>query len=326
MNDTAAGLPLVELHTHLEGSLTPRRLIELSERHGRPGIPAQCLNADGTAYRFMDFHGFLDLYKAITSVIRTPGDFHAVVLDLGRQLADDGVGYAEVSVSVGVMLKREIDPLPVFSAMAEAAAEVQESRGVTMRWIPDAVRQWGLDEGWRAWEAAFACGRERGVVGFGLGGDETAGPAADFAALFAAVKAEGFGVMIHAGEIPAMGQAGVESVRQAVIGCGADRIGHGLAAAGSPELLALLAERKVCVEMCPRSSVATGNLERLRDHPLRRFLDAGVPCCLNTDDRTLFGLDLGGEYAAAQEELGLTAGEQAGMLAAAENAVFKLPG
>ncbi len=317
-----AGLPLVELHTHLEGSLTPQRLIALAERHGQPGLSAHCLNPDGTAYLFCDFHGFLDLYRNITSVMRTPADFHAIALDLGEQLAADGVGYAEVSVSMGVMLRRGIASLDVMTALAAAAAEVAERRGVVMRWIPDAVRQWGVDEGWRAWEAAFNCGRDLGVVGFGLGGDETAGPVADFAALFATVKAEGFGVSIHAGEIPAMGAAGAESVRQAVTECGAQRIGHGLAAAGHPELLALLAAREVCVEMCLRSNVATGGISELAEHPLREFLAAGVPCCLNTDDRTLFDLDLRGEYAAAQAELDLTSEEQEQMLRAARRAVF----
>ncbi len=322
MTTHETGLPWVELHTHLEGSLTPRRLIALAERHGQPGLPARCLTAEGTAYHFTDFQDFLKLYRDITSVIRTPADFHSLVLDLGAQLADDAVGYAEVSVSLGVMLRRRIAPRPVLSAMAEAAAEVATTRGVVMRWIPDAVRQWGVDDGWRAWEAAFNCGHELGVVGFGLGGDETSGPVGDFAELFGVVKAEGYGVSIHAGEIPGMGSAGADSVRQAVTECGAQRVGHGLAAAGNPELLALLSARQVCVEMCPRSNVATGGLSQLAEFPLAEFLAAGVPCCLNTDDRTLFGLDLRGEYAAAQAELGLTNEQRDSMLSAARKAAF----
>ena len=314
--------PFVELHTHLEGSLTPARLIDLAARHGRSHLVPECLAVDGRTFCFEGFHGFLDLYRRLTSVMRTPADFHALALDLGDQLHADHVGYAEVTVSFGVLQKRQIDPAAVQRALAEAAAEVAETSGVVMRWIPDAVRQWGLDSAWRAWEAAAACGRELGVVGFGLGGDETAGPAADFAGLFAQVRAEGFGVTIHAGEIPGMGEAGRDSVRQAVLDCGAHRIGHGLAAAGDPQLLALLADQKVCVELCPRSNVKTGGIAALAEHPLRAFLEHGVPCCLNTDDRTLFGLDLQGEYAAAAAELQLTPAEQAGMLKAARQAAF----
>jgi adenosine deaminase len=314
----------VELHTHLEGSVTPARLILLAEKYGQPALAAACLNADGDAYRFEGFLGFLNLFKHVTSLLRTPADFHATALDLGRQLAADRVAYAEVTLSYGVLLKRGLDPVPVQRALAEAAAEVATVAGVALRWIPDAVRQWGVDAAWRAWEAAATAGKDLGVVGFGLGGDETCGPAADFAELFAEVKSEGMGVTIHAGEVPAMGDSALASVRQAVLDCGADRIGHGLAAAGDSLLLATLAARDIFVEMCPGSNVRTGAIEAWEDHPLRAFLEAEVPCCLNTDDRALFGLDLEGECQRATQHLQVTASEHAHMQQAARRAAFDL--
>ena len=317
---TQAGL--VELHTHLEGSVTPGRLILLAEKYGQPGLPAAVLTEDGSAYRFEGFHGFLEAFKHVTSLLRTPQDFHDAARDLGGILKADGVSYAEVSLSYGVLLKRNIDPVTVQSALFEAAAEVRETDGVALRWIPDAVRQWGVDSGWRAWEAAARAGRALGVVGFGLGGDETAGPASDYADLFAEVKAEGFGVTIHAGEIPSMGQAAVDSIRQAVEECGADRIGHGLTAVQDPLILATLAARGVFVEMCPGSNVRTGGIPAWSDHPLREILDAGVSCCLNTDDRAMFDLDLEGEYRRAAEFADLSFEEHQGMQKAARQAAF----
>ncbi len=311
-----------ELHTHLEGSLTPARLVALAERHGQPGLPAACLNAAGDAYEFDGFEGFLRLYRDVTAVLRTPDDFRELTLDLAEQFADDGVDYAEVTVSYGVLLQRGLDPRQVQRALHDTAQEIEETRGIVLRWIPDAVRQWGLDAGWRAWEAAATCGRDLGVVGFGLGGDEAAGPAAGFAPLFADVKAEGLGVTIHAGEVTAMGEGARRSVREAVEVCGADRIGHGTAAAGDPLLLGLLTARGVHVEACPRSNLATGALERLTDHPLRTFLEAGVSCGLNTDDRALFGLDLRGEYDAARKTFDLTGDEENRLDAAPRAAAF----
>lgn len=313
----------IELHTHLEGSVTPERLLFLAERHGQPHLPAECLNAEGTAYEFSDFLGFLDLFGKVTLLLRTPADFHGVALDLGKQLAGDGIKYAEVMLSYGVMLKRGIDPLQVQRALAEASAEIEDSRGVVMRWIPDAVRQWGLDQGWRSWEMAATAGRDLGVVGFGLGGDEANGPAREFVPLFEDVKSEGLGISIHAGEVPSMGEkAAAESVRQAVEECGAHRIGHGLAAVNDAMLLATLAARNVFVEMCPGSNVRTGALQSLADHPVQKFLEAGVPCAINTDDRTLFGCDMESEMGAAKDELGITPQQMLDMQAAAWNAVF----
>ncbi|MBK8165417.1 MAG: adenosine deaminase [bacterium] len=329
---TAARLPLtggrapslarIELHTHLEGSVTPARLRALAERHGRPDLPGACLDATGRSFSFTGFHGFLELYKRVTSVMRTPRDFHELALDLADQLQADGVTYAEISVSYGVLLARGLDPVPVQAALGEASHEALATRGVALRWLPDAVRHFGLEAAWLAWECAARAGRAQGVVGFGLGGDETSGPASGFAALFAAVRQAGLGVSLHAGEVTAMGEAARDSVRQAVDTCGAMRLGHGLAAAADPSLLRDLAARGIFVELCPRSNVATGAVPSLAVHPLPAFLAAGVPCCLNTDDRTLFGLDLRGEYAQARAVLGLTEAQEAGMREAALCAAF----
>jgi adenosine deaminase len=312
----------IELHTHLEGSVTPARLILLAEKYGQPSLPTACLHDNGTSYRFDGFLGFLDLFKDVTSVLRSPADYYAVARDLGVQLAADKVVYAEVSLSYGVMQMRDIDPVSVQRALAEAAAEVAEADGVTLRWIPDAVRQWGPDKAWRTWEAAATAGRDLGVVGFGLGGDEATGPAADFADLFAEVRAEGLGVSIHAGEVPSMGAGAVDSIRQAIEDCGADRIGHGLAAAADPLIMATLAARKVFVELCPGSNIMTGGIASWDEFPLRAFLDAGIPCCLNTDDRNLFELDLAGEYSRAAEFAGLSGAEHDLMQKAALEAAF----
>ena len=315
-------LDRIELHTHLEGSVTPGRLILLSEKYGQPNLPAACLTADGTQYQFDGFLGFLDLYKNATTVMREPSDFHAMALDLGRQLAADNVGYAEVSVSYVVMLMRELDPLPVQRALHEAASEVAETLGVQMRWLPDAVRQMDEKWAWQAWEKAATAGRDLGVVGFGLGGDEAKGPARKFSKLFAEVKSEGFGISIHAGELPSMGPRASASIREAVEECGADRIGHGLAAATDPLLLATLAARDIFVELCPGSNLLTRGVKTFADFPLAAFLEAGVPCGLNTDDRTMFDLTLNREYEQAGELLGLTDEVAEAMQKAAAKAAF----
>lgn len=317
-------LPGVELHTHLEGSVTPRRLMTLADRYGQPGLLTSCLNSEGTAYVFDGFFDFLDLFRKVTLLLKSPTDFFEVAMDLGQALYDDGVGYAEVSLSYGVMLKRNLDPLAIQRALADASDQVFATHGVRMRWLPDAVRQWGLDQGWYAFEAAAKAGRSLGVVGFGLGGDETAGPARDFAPLFADVKAEGLGVSIHAGEMPSTGQAAADSVRQAVEECGAQRIGHGLGAVADPLVMAMLKARNIFVELCPGSNLCTGAIENLSDHPLQDFLAAGIPCGLNPDDRSLFGLDRGGELKRAQQELGLNDDQMVRMDRWAREAVFGL--
>jgi aminodeoxyfutalosine deaminase len=111
----------------------------------------------------------------------------------------------------------------------------------------------------------------------------------------------GLHVVAHAGEV-----CGPESVRQAVEGLGAERVGHGLTAARDPTVLALLRDRQVPLEVCLTSNVATGVLGRIEDHPLPQFLDGGLVVTLNTDDPAMFGTDLVNEYLLAARTFGFT--------------------
>lgn len=314
------GLPLVELHTHLEGAVTPTRLRQLAAKHGQTGLVRDCLSADGRDYAFQGFAGFLELFRHITLLLRTPADYHAVARDLAVMLQADGVLYAEVTVAYGVMQKRGIDPLPVQDALAEAAAAAREQQGVIIRWLPDAVRQFGVDAARRALDAALHAGPDAGVVGFGLGGDEMAAPPGPFAPLFSEAREAGLGVIIHAGET-----GGPDSVRAAVSECGATRIGHGIAAVQDPAVMDLLWRERIWVELCPGSNLRTGVVVRPEAHPWRRFVDAGIPCNLNTDDRAIFQLDLPGEYAWAAAHGGLERHEILAMQHAALNAAFCSP-
>ena len=110
----------------------------------------------------------------------------------------------------------------------------------------------------------------------------------------------------------------------AVEACGATRVGHGVTAAAdpAPAVLALLRERNVFVELCPGSNVRTGVVADLAAHPWPRFLAAGIACCLNTDDRGLFALDLATEYRSAATIQGLDPAAAALMQRQALDAAF----
>ena len=228
--------------------------------------------------------------------MRTPSDFHALALDLAAQLAHDGVGYAEVIVS----LRRAAQARN--RSAADPGRPGRGGRRGASRPGASSCAGCPTRSGSGASRRRDGPGRPRprrprpGVVGFGLGGDETAGPAADFAPLFAEVKAEGLGVTIHAGEVPAMGRGALDSVRAGRAGIAA-RTGS---ATGWPRRTTPACWRQLACSRDLRRAVprqqrrSPGRCARLAAHPLRAFLEAGVPCCLNTDDRTLFGLDLRG--------------------------------
>ena len=110
-------LSKAELHLHLEGSIRPAIVSELTARHARriPEVEVR------RRYSYTDFLGFLDTFKWVTSFLRTPQDYALIVQDLAEQLLVQNVVYAEVTLSVGVMLLRNQRPERNFEAILRAA-------------------------------------------------------------------------------------------------------------------------------------------------------------------------------------------------------------
>jgi adenosine deaminase/aminodeoxyfutalosine deaminase len=295
------GLPKAELHVHLEGSVQPETLSELSRSKGRLAKETQEWISERArqGYRYGNFQAFLQAFKLVSMLLETPSDYARTTTRLIEDLAKQNVKYAEIIFAAGVVLWKEQPLQPIFEAVAAAASAAQETLGVRVQWIFDAVRHFGAEH-----TRAVLLWAERlqplGVVALGIGGDESRGPAELFTEVFRAARDMGLHVVAHAGEA-----SGPESVRSAVELLGAERIGHGLAAARDPDLLALLRDRHIPIEVCPTSNVATGVLASLEDHPLPRFLEAGLLVTLNTDDPAMFGTNLENEYLVAAKNFGL---------------------
>jgi adenosine deaminase/aminodeoxyfutalosine deaminase len=207
------------------------------------------------------------------------------------------VVYAEVTLSIGVMLLRKQSAEANFEAILEAV-EPFKARGLRFNWVFDAVRQFGPDAAMDVLEAARRSGPSK-IVAFGIGGDELSIPTEDFRAVYEKAGDLGLRRLMHAGEI-----GGPEKIREAIEILGAERIGHGIAAINDQSLMDLLAERQITLEVCPGSNVLTGALARqlrrknasIEEHPLPQLLRHGIPIVLSTDDPAMFHTTLIQEY------------------------------
>jgi adenosine deaminase/aminodeoxyfutalosine deaminase len=292
-------LPKAELHLHLEGTVTPETLVELSTRHDASPLD---LDRARVLYHYTDFTGFLMAFKAVTEHIQTPDDYELITWRMLERLASQGIVHAEVYVSVGVIYfwnRSEFEPL--FAGMERARLRAETELGISLYWIFDAVRHFGPEAAVRVFhKAAELRPQYPSIIGIGIGGDERRVGAEPFRDLFAEARDAGLRLTAHAGET-----AGPENIWGA-LNIGAERLGHALSAIHDEDLMDLLAERQVPLEICVISNLRTGSCPHLEDHPLRRYFDSGLMVTLNSDDPALFSSDLLDEYVNARKHFAFT--------------------
>jgi aminodeoxyfutalosine deaminase len=303
LREFIAGLPKAELHVHHVGSASPRIVSELAERH--PGTVPSDPELLRDFFAFRDFAHFIEVYLAVVDLVRTPEDVRYLTYEIGRELAEgQSVRYAELTCTpyTSVLPHEPARGMPIEAyteAIEDARVAAERDFGLVLRWIYDIPGESGLP----AADATLGFAldhRPEGLVGFGLGGPEIGVPREQFVPHFAAARAAGLRSVPHAGET-----TGPETIWTSLRDLGAERIGHGTSAAEDPALLAHLAETRIPLEVCPSSNVATRAVASLAEHPLPRFVEAGVVVTINSDDPSMFGTTLNREYEIAADLLSL---------------------
>jgi aminodeoxyfutalosine deaminase len=299
--------PKAELHLHLEGSIQPATVRALTARYNI------VLTEDEVRqrYTYRDFTGFIDAFKWVTSFLREPRDYGLIARDLCEHLLTQGVVYAEVTLSIGVMLLRKQQPEANFEAILQAI-EPFEKKGLRINWIFDAARQFGTEAAMDVVNAAKRC-QSKSIVAFGIGGDEMSIATREFRPVYEQAADNGLHLLMHAGEV-----GGPDKIREAIELLHVERIGHGIAAAQDPALMDLLVDHRIPLEICPQSNIRTGALAkqlhlsdaRMQDHPLPQLWRHGIPIVLSTDDPAMFHTTLQAEYENAAQ-MGLSETELA---------------
>ncbi len=284
-------LPKAELHVHLEGSIAPATLVELAARHGVTLTPEE------TAPRYTagTFDQFIENFIWITSFLRGPEDYALIARRFAESQARENVLYSEVTLSIGVMFRRNQDPAANFAALRDAAAEVP---GVRLKYIFDAVRQWGAAPAMEVARIAAEL-RSPDIVAYGIGGDELGLPTIDLRPVYEFVAAQGLHRLIHAGEI-----GGPEIVRESIEMLGVERIDHGISVMRDERIMDFVAARNIPLDLCPTSNLRTGALARqlgkptagYEQHPLPTFLRRGLPVTISSDDPAMFETTVSEEY------------------------------
>lgn len=301
-------VPKAELHTHLDGCVRPVTLLELA-RQADVVLPASTPEAIADAMlvrHARDLEEYLQRYVVTVRVLQSRDALTRVARELVEDAAADGIRYLEVRFcpalhAPGLSIEAAIE------AVLQGLAEGEARWPVTARAIACGLRTLPPSTSVAIAHAAVRY-RAQGIVAFDLAGSEASRPPRDHVDAFRAAVEAGLPVTCHAGEA-----AGADYVREAITLCGATRIGHGVRLEEDPELLRECVARRIPLEVCLTSNVHTRAVPALAEHPVTRYLAAGLPITLNTDSRLMDRTTLTDEYWLAHQALGFDAGTLAGI-------------
>lgn len=300
-----AGLPKIDLHRHLEGSLRLTSLREIA-LHYDLDVPAGSLDELRPAVQIVagerSFTQFLAKFDVLRRFYQSPEVIHRLTYEVVEDAAHDNVRYLELRFTPAALANSRKYALADVTdwVIAAVAAACRDHPGLQVRLIASLNRHEPVAVAEQV--AQIAADRQaQGIVGLDLAGDEVNYSAEPFRGVFQAARQAGLGCVAHAGE-----WTGAATVRDAIEHLGVQRVGHGVRVVEDPAVAALARERGVAFEVCLTSNLQSGVVASVAAHPLLAMHALGLRTTLNTDDPTVSGITLTDEYLCAMDELGLT--------------------
>ena len=292
-------MPKADLHCHLDGSLRPATLLELSAERGL-ALPVSTAVELGDWMRVDDarrLEDYLARFEVTLAAMQDAIALERVAYEFVLDAALDSVRYIEARFCPALSVRGGLSLDDVMQAVLRGLARGEKETGTLARVIVCALRSVAWPHALEMAELAVAY-KGRGVVAFDLAGGELGNPASAHALAFDFARQHDLAVTVHAGE-----GDGPASIREALHRCAADRIGHGTRLREDPSLEAYVIDHRITLEVCPTSNVQTRVVPTFAEHPLARYVVMGAVVTINTDNRLMSGVSLTDEYVRCAQHL-----------------------
>ncbi|KAN0090354.1 putative adenosine deaminase [Hyaloscypha variabilis] len=286
-------LPKVELHVHLEGTLTPSLRFALAQRNNLPLHSAR-LNKTFTslpdlesAYNLLQprsikgvgLSAFFEAYYGGMEVLQSEQDFHDLGIEYFKRAKQMGVLYCEVMFDVQAHTRRGVE-IGVLMRGLESARREADELGVKVNYIMCFLRDLSPEDAMMHYEMALPY-REM-IVGIGLDSNEYGRPPLLFDEVYKRAREDGFKLTCHCDVTQKDTHEHIRQVACELGGTGADRIDHGLDAAEAPELVEIIKIKRTGMTLCPWAYVRHHKEENVFGY-VRRLFDAGVLVNISSD-------------------------------------------
>lgn len=276
--------PKAELHCHLDGSLRLETMLEIARSEAKLDVlPSDSVEGLEEALMGIDasetLEAYLSWFRYTIPLMQTKSALSRIAYELAEDNARENVRYLEVRygpilhTQEGLSLEEVNDA--VLEGLRRAEADFKIRTAVIICGLRDRFESASL----RQAELAAAY-RNRGVVAFDLAGGEAGHPPKHHLHAFYYARSNLLNLTIHAGE-----SWGPDSIHQAIFFCGAHRIGHGTTLYQDANLMQYFVDHQIPLEICPTSNLQTHVVDGIETHPLRRYVETGIPVTINTDNR-----------------------------------------
>jgi adenosine deaminase len=291
-------LPKAELHLHIEGTFEPELIFTIAQRNG---IALNYPNVEALrdAYNFSNLESFLKVYYHAMEVLRVEQDYYELTMAYLRRVHSQGVRHVEMFFDPQAHTNRGVAFAVVVDGISQALSDGRRDLGISSLLIMCFLRDLSAESAMTTLQAALPF-QDR-IVGVGLDSAEVGNPPSKFQAVFDRARANGFLTVAHAGE-----EGGPEYVWEALDLLKVSRVDHGVRSLEDPKLVARLRDERMPLTVCPLSNVRLKVVPTLADHPLKRMMDAGLLCTVNSDDPAYFGGYVGENFTQTAAALSLS--------------------
>ncbi len=294
-------IPKAELHLHIEAVITLAGVKKLyKNRFGKEMTKEEQV----ALFSYDDLNGFIQAFLKVQDMFTSEKDFNLVFKELEKYLVKNGITYCEAFFAPSAFIKKGFSYKKMVDIFHKQIKRIKEKDGITIKLLMDVSRTFGCENAMKNYEMlkAYPC---EDIIGIGLGGAESKGPAKEYAPVFQKALSEGYKAVAHAGE-----DVGPESMWDAINLCHAQRLGHGITAIQDETLMEELKKTQLPIEICITSNTFTKKIvQKAKDHPVRNFFDRGIMVNINTDDPVFFKTTLLDEYWLCYKELKFTMDE-----------------
>lgn len=291
-------MPKVELHLHIEGSLEPELMFAFAQRNGI-AIPFASVDEVRKAYDFSNLQDFLDIYYQGMNVLQKEQDFYDLTWAYLERVHSQNVRHVEIFFDPQGHTERGVAFDTVISGITRALADGNSKLGISHKLIMCFLRHLSEDDALATLEEALPYKDK--LAGVGLDSSEVGHPPSKFARVFAKAREAGLLLVAHAGE-----EGPPEYVHEALDILKIDRIDHGNRSLEDAKLVERIAKDGTALTVCPLSNLKLCVVKDLREHPLRRMLQAGLKATVNSDDPSYFGGYMNENFKAITHALDLT--------------------